>query len=323
MRSRFLICGFLSAVLAAAAMPAFAQSFPGKQITLIVPLAAGGVVDTIARTYAAVVERNIGQRVLIDNRTGADGVIAAEAVKQARPDGYTILFSFSGLITTQAHVRPMPVDPLQDFQPITTLATYPSFLVVSKDSPVNSVAELIASAKQKAGGLNYGSAGVGTSAHFIGANFQTAAKVPMTHVPYRGGNLVLTDIIANRLDFYFGTYSTMGEQVKAGQLKVFAIVAPERWNSLPNVPTMAEVGYPDVEYDAWVGVLAPTGTPDDIIARLHDEFIKASKDAALIKSFNDQGTLVITNTPAQFKAKIAREYERFGRLVKDYGIKGD
>ena len=251
-----------SLVLALSTLGTFAhaQDFPTKPITIVNPLTAGTGVDVMTRLYADAVARDTGQRILVENKTGSGGIAAALAVKDARPDGYTLLVAHVGTQSTLPAMQTLPFDALKDFEPITELFYFPTYLVVPAASPAKTAADLIALAKTKPGGVRLASQGVGSGTHILGAIWQDLAKAPIEHVPYRGSGQILPDLLAGRVDMSFISYLTIRELVKDGKLRILAVASPTRWSGLPDVPTMAEAGYPGVDQDTWFGVAAPAGT---------------------------------------------------------------
>src|SRR3954464_7852042 len=254
------------------------DAYPSRPITLIVPFPPGGSADVVIRPVAAKGAEALKQPIVIDNRSGGGGNIAAQVTKQAAPDGYTLFLTNMGVMSVNPILTPdMNVDPVKDFQPITPIISFPHILVVPFDSPVKSAADLAALAKSKPGGLSFGSQGVGSGGQILGEMFKARLGVPMVHVPYRGAAPAATDIMAGRLDFLFTSYISIGEQAKAGKLRIIAIGGPKRIDAEPGIPTMAEAGYAGLDLEMWHGMVAPANTPAPIVKRLHDEFVKATR----------------------------------------------
>lgn len=297
-----------------------AQDFPTKPITIVVGLAPGGITDVTARLFADVVSRHIGQRVLVENRQGAGGALAAAAVQKAAPDGYTLLIFSGSQHATVPALQGAPYDPLK-YTPVTLLFDITTLLVVPAPSPAKSVAELLAMGKTKPGGLSFGSPGVGTPSHLQAALIADITKTPMQYIHYRGGGAMAPDLVAGRVDFALSSYTASGSQIAAGQLRTLAIDAQKRWDKMPNVPTMTEVGLGDAKVAAWFALAAPPGTPANVVAKLHDEFIKASHDPALIKRLADNGTPLHTSSPEEMGQLLAAEVHNTAKLVKDLGLK--
>jgi tripartite-type tricarboxylate transporter receptor subunit TctC len=213
------------------------------------------------------------------------------------------------------------IDPVKDFQPITPIISFPHILVVPPDSPVKSVADLAVLAKTKPGGLSFGSQGVGSGGQILGEMFKSRLGVSMVHVPYRGAAPAATDIMAGRLDFLFTSYISIGEQAKAGKLRIVAIGGPKRIDAEPGIPTMAEAGYPGLDLEMWHGMVAPTGTPAPIVKRLNEEFIKATRDPDILRIVVPQATDIFVASPAEFGKRIAADTQRLGEVIRSAGIK--
>ena len=310
------------ALIMAALAGAHAQTYPDRPITLVIPFAAGAASDIAARQLAEAVSRNIGQRVVIENRGGGGGSVGAMAVKAARPDGYTLFMANIGShATLQWLVANVAYDPVKDFHPVTQLWAYPTnFLTVPKSIPANSVAELIALARAKPNGLTYGSQGVGSGGHLLAAMLHRASGATMVHVPYRGGGPLTIDLIAARIDFAFGAYLAAREHYKAGTVRPLAVAAAKRSPLYPDVPTMAEAGFPGIEQETWFGIVAPAATPDALAQRLNAEFVKAARSPDFVQGMAANGVDVRTGTPEAFGALIAADGVRWGNTIKSLGL---
>jgi tripartite-type tricarboxylate transporter receptor subunit TctC len=322
--NRRTVTGVLGgALLSALSGLALAQdAYPSRPITLIVPFPPGGSADVVIRPVAAKVADALKQPIVIDNRSGGGGNIAAQVTKQAAPDGYTLFLTNMGVMSVNPILTPdMNVDPVKDFQPITPIISFPHILVVPPDSPVKTVADLATLAKTKPGGLSFGSQGVGSGGQILGEMFKTRLGVPMVHVPYRGAAPAATDIMAGRLDFLFTSYISIGEQAKAGKLRIVAIGGPKRIDAEPGIPTMAEAGFPGLDLEMWHGMVAPAGTPAPIVKRLNEEFIKATRDPDILRIVVPQATDVFVGTPAEFGKRIAADTQRLGEVIRSAGIK--
>jgi tripartite-type tricarboxylate transporter receptor subunit TctC len=295
-----------------------AQTFPNKPIQMMVFISAGGVADLGGRLYADKVGSSIGQRVVVENRPGGTGSVAATALMQAPPDGHTLLLTAIAAHTIVPMMQKPAYDPIKDFQPVTLLFSTPMFLVVPAASPANSAAELVKLAATKPDGLSYGSQGVGSSGHLLGSVFQGRSGAAMVHVPYKGSGPMLTDLLTSRIDFTFTTFSTMEGQRQ--DLKILAVASPERWEGLPNVPTMAEAGFPGVDYDTWFTLLAPQGTPAGVVEKLRSEFQKASQQPDLREKLNPRGLVVKTSTPAEVTQLMISETEKYRPVIKALGL---
>ena len=312
------------AVVAALILPwtadAKAQEFPNRPITIVVGLAPGGITDVTARLFADVVSRSIGQRILVENRQGAGGALAAAAVQKATPDGYTVLIFSGSQHATVPALQAAPYEPLK-FQPVTLLFDIATLLVVPADSPAKTVAELMEYGKKKTGGLLFGSPGVGTPSHLQAVLIAKATNTPMQYVHYRGGGAMAPDLVAGRVDFALSSYTASGSQLAAGRLRALAIDADKRWSKMPNVPTLAEAGLGDAKVAAWFALAAPPGTPAAVVQKLHAEFIKASRDPRLVERLTDNATPIHTTTPEDMGRLLAAEVENTNKLVRELGLK--
>ncbi len=308
--------------LAQATMTAHAQdNFPSRALTIIVPLPPGGSADPVMRMIAKHVSDSINQPVVVDSRAGGGGNIATKFVKQAEPNGYTLIMGNTSTHAVNVGLYPEPgFDPVTDFLPITVLVSLPTILVVPANSPAQTVKELVELAKTKAGGLSYGSQGVGSGGHLLGEMMQRHVGTSMVHVPYRGAAPAVQDLVTGRLDMVFASYLSAGQFVKDGKLRILGVTAPKRSTVIPDVPTMAEAGFPDLEYELWYGMLAPAGTPANTINILHAEFVKAARREEFAKLVIPQGAEVVANTPEQFASLIARDVARLGKVIRDANI---
>ncbi len=320
MRIYLLLLLLLSLVIG---QPAYPQSdFPSRPITIVVPFPPGGSSDTVTRIVAAKLADNLKANVVIDNRGGGGGVPAAIAMKQATPDGYTLFLSNNGLFAIMpAMTNDIRFDPVKDFQPITPLFAFPSVLVVPTASPAKTVKDLVELARAKQGGLNYASQGVGSGGHILGEMLRLASGVPFTHVPYRGAGPAVQDLAAGNVDLLFSSYVSAIGQVQGGKLKVLGWTAPKRSAALPDVPTMAEAGYPGVELAVWQGIKAPLGTPAALVKKLNEEFVRAAKAPDVVAKVAAQGVEMTTSAPEEFRKLIASDVDRLGKVVRDAGIK--
>jgi tripartite-type tricarboxylate transporter receptor subunit TctC len=316
--------GLIGLVLATAvaAPAAQAQDFPNKPITIVVGLAPGGITDVTSRVYAEALSRNLGQRVVVENRQGAGGAVGAAAVQNAAPDGYTLLvFSGSQHVAVPAMQATAPYDPIKGFAPVSLLFHLTTIVSVPADHPAKTLADLFAYGKTKAGGLTFGSPGVGTPSHMLAARLANATKTPTQYAHYRGGGPMMADLITGRVDFALASYTVARSNFAAGKLRGLAIDAPARWDTMPAMPTLTELGYGKEKVASWFAVAAPAGTPPAIVAKLNQEFIKASKDPALVKRLTDNGTPIETTTPEQMTKLLSEENERTKELVAALGLK--
>ena len=310
---------FLFLALALATGGARADSYPSRPITIIVGLAAGGITDVTMRIYAEFVSRTIGQRIIIDNRPAASGVVAAISVQRAPPDGYTLLaFSGSQHATVPA-LQPASYDPL-NYQSITLLFNIASVLVVPAGSPVSSTSEFIDYGKKKQGGIFFGSPGLGTPSHMLAAKIAAASQMTVEHVHYRGGAPMMADLITERVDFGLTSYTLSRSYIADGKLKALAIDAPNRLPELPNVPTFDEVGLGNARVASWFALAAPMGTPAEVVRVLHAEFVKASKNPELRRRLSENGTPITTTSPEEMRKLLAEEVTNTAQLVKQLGL---
>jgi tripartite-type tricarboxylate transporter receptor subunit TctC len=321
---RRLVCAIAAALCLAAPVQGFAQAFPTKPITIIVPFPPGGVTDPVARMVGQRMSESIKQPVIIENKPGASGIIAAEQVKRASADGYTVLMGFTGSHAVNPSLySKLPYDPVKDFQPVTLIISTPHILVVPAESPVKSVADLVALAKTKPGGLTFASQGIGAGGHLLGEMLKAQTKTNLSHVPYKGSAPALQDMLANRVDLFFDAVVTSLPYVREGRLKALAIANKTRSPLLPDVPTMAEAGFPGVEMDQWFGMFVPAGTPQPVVRKLNEEFVRAVRSPDIAKSLADRGLDVVTNTPEEFAAVIRTDTATLGKVVKESGARAD
>jgi tripartite-type tricarboxylate transporter receptor subunit TctC len=313
----------LCVLLATAAAPASAQTdgFPSRPITIIVPFPPGGSSDVVTRLVAQKLADNLKANVVIDNRGGGGGVPAAIAVKQAAPDGYTLFLANNGLFAIMPALTPINFDPIKDFQPVTPLFAFPSVLVVPDASPARTVKELVALAKTKTGGLNFGSQGVGSGGHILGEMLRLNSGAPFTHVPYRGAGPAVSDLAAGNIDLLFSSYVSAIGQVQAGKLRVLGWTSTRRSPAIPDIPTMAEAGFPGTELEIWQGIVAPLGTPEPIVRKLNEEFVKAAKSPEVVSKVAAQAVEMSTLSPEAFAKLLASDIDALGKVVRNAGIK--
>jgi tripartite-type tricarboxylate transporter receptor subunit TctC len=303
---------------------AAAELLSSRPITIVIPFTPGASSDTFQRLVAKKVSENTGQLIVVESRPGGGGAVGAAMVKQAQPDGYTLFQANSGTHAANAWLYPsLPYDPIKDFEPITLMWSFPQLLVVPADGPIKSVNDLAAYGKTKPGGLSYGSQGNGSGGHLLGAMFSRAVGAPMVHVPYRGAGPAALDVSTGRLDFLFVSYASVLPFYQSGKARILAVSSAKRLTALPDVPTMAQAGFPGLEMETWFGLLAPAGTPAPIVGKLHDAFARAVQDREVARQMEDQGAEAVTNSPQEYAAYIASETERFGKIVKVLGVKGD
>jgi tripartite-type tricarboxylate transporter receptor subunit TctC len=310
----------LVAVLFAAAAAASAAAWPDRAIRLIVPFPAGGATDVMARGLAQRLGSELGQQVIVDNRGGAGGTMAAEAAAHAPPDGYTLFFATMGTqVINPALYQKLRYDPLKDFAPISVTHLTPRVLVVSQPLAARNVAELIALAKAKPGVLTYGSAGNGSSSHLAGALFESMAGVKMLHVPYKGSAPLLTDLLAGRVDMTFDSYAIYEEHIKSGRARALAVTSLKRLPAQPQVPTLSEAGVKGYEVSNWLGLLAPAGTPKPVLATVHAALGRAMATPALREQLIALGIEPVFGTPEAFASLIRSETVKWAEIVKKSG----
>jgi tripartite-type tricarboxylate transporter receptor subunit TctC len=315
------------AIAAVAPALAYAQAtdatYPNRPVRLIAPSSAGGPVDVIARTLSQGMSEVLGQQVVVDNRAGAAGIIGAELVATGAPDGYTLLFGFSGPLVIVPHLgTKTPYDTLKDFAPVSLAAQAPYILVVHPSVPVNSVKELIALAKQQPGKLNFGSGGNGTGIHLAGELFKLLAGVNIVHVPYKGAGPAQTALLAHEVDMLFNGIPPALPFVKSGKLKGLAVGGDKRSPILPELPTIAEASGLAFNTTGWYGILAPPKTPRAIVTRLHAATVKALALPSVKDSLSRQGVETVGSSPEEFAKMLRTEWVKWEKVIKAAGIKG-
>ena len=288
----------------------------GQTIRMVVPFTAGSGTDIIARTVGEVMGRNMGQSVIVDNRPGAGGTIAAGAVAKGDADGYTVLIHSSGHALNPAIYPNLPYDTLKDLTGVTPLAALPNVMVVSPSRGWKTMADLLAAAKAKPGALNYGSAGNGSATHLNAEKFKLQAGIDALHIPFKGTPEALNDVMAGRIDWYFSPLSSALPLIKDGKLQALAVSTPTRAPTLPQVPTTVEAGVPGSEYTFWVGMIVSSQTPPALIRRLHDEAVKAIGSPEVKERFTQLGAEAFPMTPEAFNAYIRTEMESASRIAK-------
>ena len=321
-----------SAVCSAAAMiaaAAFAQTityptYPTRPIRFVVPFAPGGNADTVSRTAGQKVAESIGQQVVIDNRSGANGNIGMEIVARAAPDGYTIVLGYiANVAIAPSLVSKLPYDPIKDYAPITLLATAPNILVVHASVPARTLKELIALSKAKPKSINFSSAGVASVGHLTGELFNTVTGSDFQHVPYKGSAQGVIDLVAGQIQMLIGGMSSVMPHIKAGRLRAIAVTGAQRSPAMPDVPTVAESLLPGFEATAWYGALAPAATPRPIVTRLHGEFAKALALPEVKQRLENLGYQIVASPPDDFAAYIKTEIAKWAKVVKASGAKAE
>jgi len=303
---------------------ALAQAWPARPIRIVVPFPAGGGTDIIARETSQRVARATGWTFVIDNKPGAGGNLGVDAVVKSPADGYTVVLGQSSNLainpTLYAH---LPYDPRKDLAPIVLLANAPLVMVTGTSMPYRTLADAVKAAQARPGQVNFASPGNGTVAHLTSELFQKAAGVKTQHVPYKGASQALTDVISGTVDLYLASVPTLLGHIRQGKVRALAVTSARRVDDLPGVPTINESGYQGFDAVTWFGLLAPAGTPRDVVARLNAEFNKALKQPELAKRLADEGADPAGGTPEQFAALIKDEIPRWGKVVKDAGVKID
>jgi len=312
----------LACALCAWAAGAHAQAYPARPVRLVLGFPAGTNVDILARPVAARMGEMLGQQVIVDNRPGATGLIANELVARSAPDGYTLLVAPGSSLTSTPHLRiRMPYDSLRDFVPVAQMNSFPQVVIVNPSVPARTVKELIALAHARPGVLTYGSSGVGSAFHLAGELFASMAGVKMLHVPYKGGNLALTDLVGGRIDVMFYSLAVAQPQIKAGKVRAIAVTGLKHDALMPELPTVNESGLRGYDITGWHGFFAPAGTPRDIVSRLNDAIGKILATDEIRRLWASEGMEVVVATPEQFAQRVRADYEKYGRIVKAVGIK--
>jgi tripartite-type tricarboxylate transporter receptor subunit TctC len=307
----------------AAASPALAQAWPGKPISLVVPFAAGGTTDVLARAVGVELSKVLGQPVIIESKPGAGATLGADYVAKARPDGYTLLMGAVHHTIASSVYKKLPYDFQKDLAPVTTVALVPNVLVVGASVPAKSVKDLLAMARAEPDKLTYGSNGSGTGQHLIGAQFESMGNVKILHVPYKGSGPLTTDLLGGQITMSFDTITPVLPHVKGGKLRALAVTTAKRSPALPDVPTLDESGLRGFDLGTWFGVLAPVATPKDIVTRLNAEIVKIVNAPDFRKKMEEIGAQPIGDTPAQMAKQIKDDTERFARLVKEAKVSLD
>jgi tripartite-type tricarboxylate transporter receptor subunit TctC len=322
---KLLACALALVALAPAQaqVPSGGTAWPDRPIKLIISFAPGGVHDTLSRVLQPKLTEALGQPIIIENRPGAGGNIAAEAVAKSAADGYTFLVASEAIATNEFLYRGMVYDPYKDLAPVAKLADYPMAVIANPSVTANNMRELIALAKAKPGSLSYGSAGVGASGHLAGELLNTAEGIDIVHVPYKGGAPALADLVAGRIQVMFLSISLSAPQAKQGRIKVLAVTGAAHSDKLPGVTTTAEQGYPEVQALLFSSLLAPAATPLPIIRRMNAEAVKALKSPEVEKRLDDLGAVPAPTSPEQFAAILKRDGEVWGKLIREKNIRAD
>ena len=324
MRQYRILCAMIAGCLGGAGSAIAAESYPAKPVRIVVPFAAGGSTDILARNIAQRLNEALRGPVIVENRPGGAAIVGADHVAKSAPDGYTLLMGTNTTHAVAPHLySKLPYNPLRDFVPISEVAYNPQFLDVHPSIPVHSVKALIALARARPGQLNYGSAGQGTTAHMAMELFRSMAKVDLVHVPYKGTGPALIDLLGGHLSLMFDVVLTTLPHMKAGKVRVLGVSSLQRVEVAPEVPTIAESGLPGYEALVWFGLFAPAGTPADIVTRLSSEVSAIVHQPKLKESFTVQGLTPVGSNSQEFAAKIGKEYGLWGKVVREAGIKLD
>lgn len=315
----------LFAAIALATGAAMAQgSFPNRPVTLVVGFAPGGGTDITARTLSKKFGDYLGQQVIVENRAGAGGNIAADYVAKANADGYTILLGNVGSLAVAPHMNSkLPYDPLRDLAPISMGVVFANVLVVHASVPAKTLAEYVKLANERSGGMPYGTSGIGGAGHLAGELFKMMAKTNLVHVPYKGGGPAMSDLLGAQVPSLFASAPSAVPHVKSGKIRALAVTSAKRSASFPEVPTVAELGYPGYEATNWYAFVAPVKTPKDIIERLNRDIVKTLTTPEIRDQFLSHGEEPSPSTPEELRRYIEREYATWGRVVKAAGIKAE
>jgi len=310
-----------AALLLSCVAMSWGQAYPVRPVRVIVPYAPGGGADVVTRVYSKAWSESTGQQFIVDNRAGANGNIGAELAAKSKPDGYTVLSVANTTVTINPSLyRQMPIDMIRDLAPVSMMGGQPSVLIVHPALPAKNVKELAAIARARPGQLDYASASTGSSSHIAAELFRMVAKIDITHVPYKGNGPAMADLLAGHVQLMFNNLAPSVPQVKAGRLRALAVTSEKRSAAAPDVPTMAEAGYPGVVFNLWVGLLAPSGTPADMIARLNAETAKAAQLRDIRERLLGEGTEPYTTSAAQMGDIIREETARWAKVVKAANI---
>jgi len=311
-------------LLLASTVPALAQQpYPSRPVRIVSPFAAGGGNDAICRILSPRLTENLKQQVIIENRAGANGIVGTEVTARAAPDGYTIALIPSGHAVNATLYKKLPFDSIKDFTPITLVGSSPLVLAAHPSLPAKNVKELIALARARPGQLTYGSAGVGSSGHLGGAQFETLTNTKMTHIPYKGMGIVVVDLMSGQVTMTFGTSLSVVPHVRAGRLRALATTGARRSPALPDLPTVAEAGVPGYEASIWYGFIAPARLPPDILNRLHSAIVAVLQLPETRERFASQGLDVLHNTPEEFAKLMVADVARWAKVVERAGVQAD
>ena len=310
---------FTALALAAIALPASAQDYPSKPIRIVVPFGPGGFTDVVARIIQKELGGAVGQPIVIENKPGAGSTIGTSEVAKAKPDGYTLVMISTTHVITPHLYKAMPYDPIKDFTPVMKLGEGPYVLVTHPSLPVNSVAELIALAKAEPNKIDYASSGNGSSQHLVGALFSTMAGAPINHVPYKGSSGAMNDLLGGQVKVSFVGMPNALPNVASGKLRALAVTTRKRSSDLPNVPTLDEAGVPGYDATIWLALLAPPGTPREIVQKLNSELTRALSTPESRKLMSSAGVDVATSSPEELGRLMQSDLDRWGKVVRETG----
>lgn len=319
----FYLAAWICVSLSPAAVSAqsAASAFPVKPLRLIVPFPPGSGVDIVTRIVAPRLGEAMGQQLVVENRSGAGGIVGAEIAAKAPPDGYNLFMGTAGVLTVAPVMSKVSYSVVRDFAPISLIASVPSMLVVHPTMPAKSLKGLVALARAKPGFINYASTGNGTLPHLAAEFFKLQAKIEIVHVPYKGSAPALTDLLGGQVDMFFGNMLSVMPQVSSAKLRALAVTSPQRSPVAPDTPTVAESGYPGFEAGTWFGMLAPAATPKDVVVKLHAEIAKALRRPDVREQLANQGASAIGAGPEAFAAHIRSETDKWARVLKASGVR--
>lgn len=313
----------IALLLSSLVLSAAAQDYPTRPVRLILPFPPGGGTDILGRLISERLSAALGQPVLTENRGGAGGNVGAEAAARSAPDGYTILLAAPSLAISPSLYAKLNYDPVKDLAPISLVATVPNVMITHPSVPAQTLQEFIALARQKPGAMNFGSGGSGTSNHLAGELFNIVTGTKLVHVPYKGVNLAMNDVLSGRIHLVVIGVPAAAPHIKSGRLRALAIIAPQRAPALPEVPTVADAGLSNFEVTTWYGVLAPAGTPRPVISRLNSELVRIMHTLEMQERLAAMATEPRTSTPEEFAAYLAQEIAKWGDVVRKAGLKAD
>jgi len=309
-------------LLAAVTHPVQAQDLPNKPIHIVIAFPAGGPTDFVGRLVAEKAKDILGRSIIIENKAGANGALGADYVAKSEPDGTTLFLTTLGAVGVTPHMRSdVPYDSIKDFAPVTNVVLNTTLIVVREESPLKTMKDLVAAAKAKPGEMTFASTGVGSPPHLTLELLQSVAGVKFVHVPYRGAAPALTDLLGGQVQLFAADAPVLMSSIKGGKIRALGAASGQRNPMLPDVPTLAEQGYPNIVVDNWYGLLAPAKTPPAIIAKINDAFVKAINDPVVKKKLIDSGAIPVADTPAEFGKFFKNEYDRWGKVVRASGMK--